>query len=417
MKFWKVAGVLGLSVFTGFVVEGSMAANTEKSFGSDVAFLKKHMEVVLLANGDAQVALAPSLQGRVMTSTTRGKKGPSFGWLNYRVIEEGVLPLEKRKGRLEDHIFVFGGEERFWMGPEGGQYALFFAPGAKFEFADWHTPAFLDTEPFEVSAHTSSSATFRRNVEFQNYSGTPFKVAIERTVSLLQEKAISALLGQPLPAKVRAVAYETDNRVANKGDQPWTKDRGLISIWLLGMYNPSPATTIVIPFKPGPETELGQKVNDTYFGKVPPEYLVVKEKVLFFKGDGTHRSKIGISPARSCGIAGSYDAELKVLTLVTYNAPEKHAGYVNSMWELQKDPYGGDALNSYNDGSPAPGQPPLGPFYEIETSSPAAALGVGETLRHVQRTVHLQGADSDLDAIAQKLLGASLTEIKQAFGK
>lgn len=394
-----------------------MAANTEKSFGSDLAFLKKHMEVILLSNGDSQVALAPALQGRVMTSTTGGKKGPSFGWLNYKRIEEGVLPPEKRKGRLEDHIFVFGGEERFWMGPEGGQYAIFFAPGTKFEFADWHTPAFLDTEGFEVAAQSRSSATFRRNVEFQNYSGTAFKVAIERTVSLLKAGAVADMLGHAVPAKVQAVAYETDNRIVNKGDQPWTRERGLVSIWLLGMYNPSPSTTIVIPFKAGPEAELGPRVNDTYFGKVPPEYLIVKDNILFFKGDGTHRSKIGISPARSRGVAGSYDAGLKMLTLVTYTAPEKPAGYVNSMWELQKDPYSGDVLNSYNDGSPAPGQPPLGPFYEIETSSPAAALAPGETMRHVQRTVHLQGEEIDLDAIAQKVLGVPLSEIKQAFAK
>ena len=37
----------------------------------------------------------------------------------------GVLPESKRKGTLQEHIHVFGGEERFWMGPEGGQYALF----------------------------------------------------------------------------------------------------------------------------------------------------------------------------------------------------------------------------------------------------------------------------------------------------
>ena len=73
----------------------------------------------------------------------------------------------------------------------------------------------------------------------------------------------------------------------------------MLSIWLLGMYKPSPQTTVVIPFKTGPEDQLGPIVNDTYFGKVPPEYLIVKDQALFFKGDGTLRSKIGISPMRS----------------------------------------------------------------------------------------------------------------------
>jgi hypothetical protein len=181
---------------------------------------------------------------------------------------------------------------------------------------------------------------------------------------------------------------------------------------MLGMYNPSPNTTIAIPFKAGSESELGPKVNDTYFGKVPPEYLKVEDEVLFFKGDGTRRGKIGISPLRTKGVAGSYDADGQVLTLVTYNLQAAPNGFVNSMWEHQKEPYAGDVLNSYNDGSPEPGKPPLGPFYELETSSPAAALKPGETMQHVQRTMHFQGSPADLDAIARRMLGVGIAAIK-----
>jgi hypothetical protein len=150
---------------------------------------------------------------------------------------------------------------------------------------------------------------------------------------------------------------------------------------------------------------------------VPPDYLVVKDNVLFFRGDGTRRGKIGISPARSLGLAGSYDADGKVLTLVMCTVPARHEGYVNSMWEIQKEPFAGDALNSYNDGSPEPGKPPMGPFYELETSSPAAALKPGASIQHVQRTIHLTGPHATLDAIARAKLGAGLAEITAAFGK
>ena len=387
------------------------------TFGADASFLAEHTEIHLLGRGDGKIAVAPAYQGRVMTSTTGGMEGPSFGWLNYKVIEDGILPPVDRKGRLEEHIFIFGGEERFWMGPEGGQYSIFFAPGAQFDFEHWHTPAFLDTEPFQIAAKSDDSARFTRHVETCNYTGTKFKFDIERTVSVLDAKAVEAIARGPLPSAVKQVAYETDNRVTNRADTPWTRDGGLLSIWLLGMYKPGPRNTIVIPFRPGPESELGAKVNDSYFGKVSPEYLVVRGDVLFFKGDGTWRSKIGISPARSLGIAGSYDADLETLTLVTYNRPPGPAEYVNSMWELQEEPFSGDAINAYNDGSPAPGQPPLGPFYELETSSPAVELAPGATLRHVQRTVHFQGPPEALDAIARSTLGIiGLAEIEAAFG-
>ena len=70
----------------------------------------------------------------------------------------------------------FGGEERFWMGPEGGQFALFFKPGTKFEFSDWATPAAIDTEPLELVEQTESEAEFARDCELTNYSGTKFKM-------------------------------------------------------------------------------------------------------------------------------------------------------------------------------------------------------------------------------------------------
>ena len=211
------------------------------------------------------------------------------------------------------------------------------------------------------------------------------------------------------------VGYETDNQITNSGSKAWEAKAGLLSIWLLGMYNPSPKTTVVIPFKAGGKQVLGPRVNDSYFGKVPAEYLKVESQRLFFRGDGTRRGKIGVSAKRSKGIAGSYDAAGKVLNIVTYNVQAAPNGFVNSMWELQDSPYAGDVINSYNDGSPEPGAAPLGPFYELETSSPAAALKPGETMKHVQRTFHIHGTESELDSLAKQLLGASLEEIKSAF--
>jgi hypothetical protein len=181
------------------------------------------------------------------------------------------------------------------------------------------------------------------------------------------------------------------------------------------MFNPSPDTTIVIPFKTGPEEELGPAVNDTYFGKVPADRLIVKDGILFFSGDGNCRSKIGISPRRVKPFAGSYDAARKVLTIVHLTVHEGVTDFVNSMWEIQENPFGGDVVNSYNDGPSAPGAKPLGPFYELESSSPAAALNSGETLTHVHTTIHAQGEDKALNEIARTVFGVGIEEIKQAL--
>ncbi|MDQ3346804.1 MAG: hypothetical protein M3545_02440, partial [Acidobacteriota bacterium] len=72
--------------------------------------------------------------------------------------------------------------------------------------------------------------------------------------------------------------------------------------------------------------------------------------------------------------------------------------------------------NSYNDGPSAPGKAPLGPFYELETSSPGLGLAPGERYTHVHRTMHLTGPEADLDRIARATLKVGLADITGAFG-
>jgi hypothetical protein len=375
------------------------------SFGDDAAFLKSHTDLIVLSDerGLAKVAVSPAWQGRVMTSTAGADDGLSFGWINRELIASG---------KLLPHMNAFGGEDRFWMGPEGGQFSVFFAKGAKFELADWFTPAAYDTLPFKVVRQSRDKAMFASEFILTNYSGTQFEVAVNREVRLLGTAAAWQKLGVKPSADVTLVAYETDNKITNAGKQAWKKETGLLSIWILGMFTPSPSATIVVPIKSGPESELGVKVTSDYFGQVPPDRLVVKDDVIYFSADGKYRSKIGVNPKRSKGVSGSYDADNKVLTIVQYTLPPGVTDYVNSLWKLQDNPYGGDAANCYNDGPPTPGAKPMGPFFELESSSPAAALAPGKSLSHIHRTIHLSGPESALDGVARATLGVSLADIK-----
>lgn len=379
-------------------------------FGDDLALLQKHTDVILLKGDDpdAQVAVVPLYQGRVMTSTAQGDDGFSFGWINRKLIAQN---------ERQPQINVFGGEDRLWFGPEGGQFALFFKKGDSFDFENWVTPEPIDWGGWPVVAQTSTSVTFRQAIELANYSGALLKFTAQREVKLLDRNVMSHLLNTAISDQLSAVAFEGDNRVTNTGDFVWTKETGMISIWILDMLNPSPGVTIIVPFKAGPESELGPIVNDAYFGKVPADRLKVDAQrgVLYFKGDGQQRGKIGVSPKRAKSVLGSYDRVNHVLTIAQFTFPQGAEDYVNSMWELQDKPFAGDVVNSYNDGPPGPGLPPLGPFYELESSSPAAALAPGETLQHVHRVFHFVGPAEQLDAVAQAVLGVSLDEINQAF--
>ena len=58
------------------------------TFGDDVAFLQRHVDVHLLSSSTgAQVAVVPAWQGRVITSSATGPNGFSQGLVNYPLIE------------------------------------------------------------------------------------------------------------------------------------------------------------------------------------------------------------------------------------------------------------------------------------------------------------------------------------------
>ena len=91
----------------------------EGSYGFDKQFLvSSHIETVELSDGDkACVLVVPAYQGRVMTSSACGMDGDSYGWINYDLIAAG----EQREA-----CNPVGGEERFWLGPEGGPFSYYF---------------------------------------------------------------------------------------------------------------------------------------------------------------------------------------------------------------------------------------------------------------------------------------------------
>jgi hypothetical protein len=376
-------------------------------FEADVAFLRQHGQVVLLTGpSGAQVVLSPTYQGRVMTSTTGGSEQPSFGWIGRAAIASG---------ERQPHMNVFGGEDRFWLGPEGGQYALFFTRGDPFDLDHWQVPAPLDWGSWEVVNQTATAVRFHKRMTLTNYSGTQMEVDVSRTVRLLSDADAATALGTSPGAAVRTVAFESSNTVTNAGSAQWQPQSGLVSVWILGMFNPSPESTIVLPFVPGPESTLGPVVNDAYFGKIPADRLRVGRSAVLFRGDGQYRSKIGLSPSRALPTAGSYDGAGRTLTVVQYTRPADAVNYVNSMWEIQREPYKGDVINSYNDGPPTPGKAPLGPFFELETSSPALDLLPAQRYTHVHRTFHLVGPEAELDRVARATIKVGLDELVNAF--
>lgn len=372
------------------------------TFGYDLAFLRQyHKDLIVLGEDSTgpQLIVLPAYQGRIMTSTADGSKGKSFGWLNHELIASG---------KLSPHFSAFGGEERFWLGPEGGQFSIYFKKGDAFTFDNWNVPREIDTEPFDLVASSSGEARFEKQMQLVNYSGTPFDLKVSRNIALMSMAQIAEAIGS-LPPDLKTVGFSSENILTNTGKNTWDKQSGMLSIWILSMLNADEKTTIFIPYRPGDSSNLGKVVTDDYFGKVPADRLKVTDKMILFKADANYRSKIGISPHRALPYAASYDAGNDVLTIAKFSLTDGAKDYVNSLWEMQDDPFSGDAINAYNDG-PIEGKQ-MGRFYEIESSSPAAALSPGQHIRHVHQTFHLKGPRASLEKVVQQLFGVGLDAI------
>lgn len=366
------------------------------SFGYDMNFLKKHQAVITLEenNGKSRLIVLPELQGRVITSTSNGLEGNSYGWMHYDLIASGTY---------EEHINPFGGEERFWIGPEGGQFSIFFKKGTEFVFDNWYTPKELDTDPFDVVSQSDDAVTFHKKMRLVNYQDFQFDIEVNRKVTIFDKQQIEGDLGFDLANTVDFVAYQSDNEIKNVGTQSWSKDTGLLSIWILGMFMPSENTTVILPYKGA------LALNTSYFGTIPPGRLTTTDKHVMYKGDGTSRFKLGLPPHNVMPYVGSYDADKTMLTIVNYTFAGDTT-YMNSAWRKQDNPYAGDVINSYNDG-PLENGDQLGPFYELESSSSTKELEPGESIKHIHKTYHFEGEFDALNEISKRLLEIDLKDL------
>lgn len=385
--------------------EKQMKESEMLTYGEDKSFLKEYCDLIELSQGDSKILLSQDYQGRVFTSTATGDKGLSFGWINYKLF---------RSGNVSEQFNPVGGEERLWLGPEGGPYSIYFEKGKEQVYENWVVPKELDIAPFEVVTRNSQSVSFQKEFALKNYAGNEMNIKIERNVKLLNPQEVADALNCNVDKSLKYVAYESENILTNNGSMTWNNQTGVLSVWMLSMFNPSPNGIVFIPYKTGPVIELGKIVTDDYFGKVPSDRLIITDGVIYFKIDGKFRSKIGISPKRAMPFCGSYDSRNQVITLLWCSLPDIPEKYVNSVWGKQDNPLEGDAINSYNDGPVADGSV-MGPFYEIESSSPAAFLQSGEKIKHIQRIFHITGDENELNKVTEKIFNLSISEIKNAF--
>ena len=377
----------------------------EGSFGFDLQFLRGFDSVIVLKGqeGQAQVIVSPKYQGKVFTSTAEGVDGKSFGWINYKAF---TAPRDA-------HMNAYGGENRLWLGPEGGPYSLFFPKGAAMNFDNWKTPAPIDTEEWPVTFKDETTVHLEKSMNVENYAGTTLQLSIQRNISLLSKQNIDSLIGVSINDSVHTVGYTTFNVLNNTGNFEWNERTGMPCIWILDMFAPSNETTVIIPYEIS--RSMAKVATTNYFGDISADRIKMNNGILFFRADGKKRGKLGIRPTRAKNIAGSFDAQSNVLTITIFSI-NKAGKYLNQEWNTSTPPFAGDAVNAYNDG-PLENGKQMGPFYEIESVSPAAFLKPGQQLTHEHSVLHFSGSKQGLDHLVKKVFGISLAEIAGALDR
>lgn len=375
----------------------SAAQPPSTSFRDDAALLRSRGDVLLLHSGTGSFVVAPQLQGRVMTSTLGDDQ--SLGFVNHALV---------RQPPASAPFLNFGGEDRFWIGPEGGAYALYFAPGQEQVLANWQVPADLNQGAFRVLRASASAVEMQRDMQLRNRLGTAFELRVTRRVEAPPAAEVERLTGGPLPPAAQWVAFRSVNQVENRGGRAWARESGLPCIWILSMFRPGPRAFVIAPFRAGAG---GDPVQTAYFGPLAADRLRRGSNFVLFRADAQYRSKIGLYAEHAQPVLGAYDPDTRVLTLVQYGPLDRTAPYVNELWNPEHpEPYHGDVANSYNHGGPEP-------FFELESSSPALELAPGQSHEHVHTTVHLRLPDAAaLARTAQAALGVRWDEVVSLAG-
>ncbi|WP_298534183.1 DUF6786 family protein [uncultured Algibacter sp.] len=386
-----------IALFLGFQV--SCQEYPEGTFGNDLKFLKQKTNPIVLEDGVRQIIISPEYQGRILTATSKGKSGSSYGWFRKALILSDSVNQNKSG---------LGGAGRLWFGPDQGPNTLFFKINPKTGKKEHGAPKDLNELEFKVLKRNESLVSLGEKLHLKNLKNTEFYIDVKRDIKLLKRSLIEKKLGITLNDNLSYVAFKAETSMQNIGEENWSKEKGLICLWELGCMHPSEKTTVVIPLK--------GKVDEAtvYFTPLDSTRIDIKENILYYRADANYLNKIGTLPENSLEYFGSYSPELNLLTIVRYSFNANTMDYVNAHPVSVKDQYRGDVINVFNDGKLGD-IGPFGPFYELETSSPAVALKMGESLSHSHETYYFEGSKEDLNPIAVRVLGVNLDVIEKAL--
>ncbi|WP_298474165.1 DUF6786 family protein [uncultured Maribacter sp.] len=382
-----------------FLSIAALSCNSEikpskkKTFEEDLAFINTYATPIVLTKGNAKIMVIPEYEARVLTSTTNGDKGYSNGYLNYKKIQEN---------KIEQGGNAYGGEDRLWLAPLGSKYTLFYGQ-KKIEDENWYVPKAFDSELYTLKTKTKSSVHFYKKTTVTNNIGSQFKINIDRSIFIYSKKEIESELNLKIHKDLHYVGFGSINKITNIGEN-WSEKNGIITPWILGMFNGCQESTSIFPYKESNTTPLQLS---TYLNPLNKDRLIKKKYALLYKTDGAYRSKIGIKPENTIPIIGNYNSKSKILTVITFSFNKDGKFLSSDDRDKKNELWKGDVVNSYNNGLNTEGAPS---FFELESASEAKILKKNESIVHRHKTFHFSGDEKALNDLCIKLFHYNLKE-------
>ncbi|APZ45484.1 hypothetical protein BW723_03855 [Polaribacter reichenbachii] len=379
-----------------FVSIISCSKKTEESYGYKVNKIAAKTKVfeLISKNGDSRIAIAPKIQGKILTSTYSGFNGASNGWLNSNIFDEENPDLA-----------AIGGEERVWFGPLGGQHSFYYQQKKPLSEDNWQVPKSLSTEAYKLKLFTKEKIVMSKKMKLTNFIGTQFDFEVFRKIKLINKEQLRKNLSLKINKNLMYVGYETEHSIQNLGKEKWTKETGLVSIWSAGMFKGSDKSVVILPLTK--DVELDSIYQ--YMGKLDKSRLQIKNKTVLFKADGKYRSKIGIPNKIATPIYGCYIKEKQQLIIVQYHQTT-HQLFSNSKVSIQNNPYLGEVIPIYNNGPMDYAKTNETSFFELESTSPFLELEPYQYSSHYHRVYHFSGDENELNKISEQLLGIALKD-------
>lgn len=366
--------------------------------GKIISLLKQaRADPIVLHDDDRNqlVVVAPNLVGRVICTGMDGTESQTNAFVNAQQIREG-FSTSGYAARTGEGWNNFGGAERIWFAPEGGPHGFFFKPGVE---QNWHN--YLMSEPLQAISYETTevgkdgrSVTFEAPVEMTSYAGHEVTLHVKRTISLLEDCPFA--LG--LSGKVDFVGFESRTCAKNLGDRRLDKTSTPVAIWTVGIFNPGPQVIVLLPYKEGSDSELGNPITTEYF-----RYFLSADRddaflarhwsdeagCVLVKADGKAQLKLEMLKRRSLGRLAAVDLGKNEITIVDFNLYPELDYAASFFLPYDGDPLDGGVMSAFmNVGQPLSAENPA--LFELETCSPIMELNPNAQFCHASRTYRVR---------------------------